>query len=108
MAYVRGQSWDLLCWFFQIYELFRMETGEAIDGFSEVAVWYLAYQVSAVVEWKLKSLKSHSMQNGAHTVKAIEKQIELCFLKFPDIPNITTAALDTPLSLAFPNPERCG
>jgi hypothetical protein len=108
MAYARGRCWDILLWFFSVHEIFDKDTGEAIDGFKLVAMKYLWQQGCAIIEFKRKALESNIEDPSHFGVKVVERQLNLCFRTFYDIPAITTPAVDRVFSLAFPAPQKYG
>lgn len=108
MAYARGRCWDILHWFFNSYEIFNKESGDAVDGFNLVAMRYLAQQGSAIIDFKRKAVESKIEEGSNFSVTDVATQIMFCFQNFKDIPEITPADPDTVVSLAFPDPQRYG
>jgi len=107
MAYARGRCWDILQWFFSVYEILD-KIGNPIDGFKSVALFYLSQQASVIIEFKKRALKSGLDDNSHFTLKSLEKQMKNCFLNYSDVPEIRPPALDRDLTLSFPNPQRYG
>jgi hypothetical protein len=111
IAYARGRCFDMLRWFFSAYELYQNDSGVAIDGFTKVAMPYLARQASLILEYKRRALKDGLDNASCCTAKPLERQIRLCFEGYPEVCNAMpqeSLAEDLEGSLAWPNPECYG
>lgn len=109
MAYARGRCWDILFWVFHKYEVFDKETGEMIDGFSQVAMRYLAHLGSTIIEFKRRSVESQ-MDPELFTVKALTRQVKHCFKSYDcdDVLPMEPSDAEGVASLAFPDEEKYG
>ena len=109
MAYARGRCWEIILWVFHVYEVFDKETGEAIEGFTKVAMSYLAHLGSTIIEFKRRSVESHmDDEESLFTVKDLARQFRLCFQFYNDIPTIQQADKKGVASLDFPERDRYG
>ena len=108
MSYARGRCWDILLWFFHVYQIFDKDTGESINGFEEVAVSYLSHQCSAIIHCKKGALKNRLDSGEYFTLQNLERQMKSCFRGYEHILSITLTppAPDRELSLAFPDADR--
>jgi hypothetical protein len=108
MSHARGRCWDILGWFFSSYEIFDKANNELIDGFTQVAMPYLAHQASVILEYKKRALECRADAGSYFKSKDLEKQIRLCFSGYKEIPSITPFGPEADLDLAFPGAEGFG
>jgi hypothetical protein len=105
MAHARGLCWDILRWFFTAYEIFDKESGQAIEGFNEVAMAYLAHQASVILAYKREALMN-GLDDGGCKVKDVEHQLKLCFESYGEIPCILLTTINGNGSLTFPESDK--
>jgi hypothetical protein len=107
MAHARGLCLDILRWFFREYEIFEKESDESIDGFTEVAMQYLAHQASVILVCKKKAVDNDVEDGVLCSVKKLDRQMKLCFQDHKLLGNIDLDGDDEDgddnLSLAFPD-----
>lgn len=88
---------------------FSTRTGGAIDGFTKVAMSYLAHLGSTIIEFKRRSVENDMDDKEPHfTLKALARQFKLCFHRYQDIPLIKQADYEGIALLDFPERDRYG
>jgi hypothetical protein len=88
MDFARGRCWDLMDWVFLNFKIFEKESGEALDGFNDVGMRYLAHQVWTIKEFKKEAFRNMKGIGSASAIapRAVSKQIGLCFVNFLEVP----------------------
>jgi hypothetical protein len=98
---------DIFKWFFSVYEIIDRETSLRIDGYSRVAMAYLAHQASTIVDYKRRACADGLDDGGSFSVGDVEHQIKLCFEGYPNyVASTRPPSMDVDLSLVFPEAQR--
>ena len=105
MTYARGCCWDVIQWLFNTYEIISKDNNKAINGYTQVAIPYLAHQAYVILEYKKKASKCGMDAGSLFTTKDLARQMELCFQNFEDIQDIAPISPDLDDDLAFPSAD---
>ena len=109
MAFARGRCWDIIAWVFFNYEVFDKESGKVIDGYTDVAMRYMAHLAWAIEEFKKKATENMGVHGSQIPPEEVSKQIRLCLISYLEIPRPAPANPDsTEISLSYPFPEKYG
>ena len=109
MAHARGRCWDLLNWFFYMYELFDRKSSKPIKGINKVSTDYFVHQASTIIQLKYRASEWGIDSTEHFSVDSLISQMKLCFKERNiDLPEFSTPAPEEQLSLAFPDAERYG
>jgi hypothetical protein len=111
IAYARGRCFDILNWFFTLYELYDTVSGLAIDGFKEVAMSHLATQAYVILRYKEKALKNGLDDSALCRMKDLNHQMKLCLRGHEEVIQIMYTKMqleaeDDHMSMAWPSPEK--